>query len=237
MRGMKKSKIVAVVPAGGAGTRMGDTLPKQYLDINGRPMISHTLIALASVSRISRIVVVNAPNDVYFSRLVSADDPLYAGKIVSRSVGGQTRAQSVLNGLLSLGDDFADDDWGLVHDAARPCIAPRLIEQFLDELEHEPIGGLLALPVADTLKRGNSDQRVEGTVDRSTLWRAQTPQMFRIELLRQALTQAPHATDEAQAVERLGHQPRLVLGDSANLKVTYATDLKLASLLLMERTT
>jgi 2-C-methyl-D-erythritol 4-phosphate cytidylyltransferase len=234
---MKKSKIVAIVPAGGAGTRMGDSLPKQYLDINGKPMISHTLTALASVERISRIVVVNAPNDVYFSRLIQAHDEAYAGKIVSRNVGGQTRAQSVLNGMLSVGDDFADEDWCLVHDAARPCISPRLIEQFLDELEHESIGGLLALPVADTLKRGNSDQRVEGTVDRSTLWRAQTPQMFRLGLLRRALAESLDATDEAQAVERLGHQPRLVVGDSANLKVTYATDLKLASLLLLERTT
>lgn len=234
---MKKSKIVAIVPAGGAGTRMGDSLPKQYLDINGKPMISHTLAALASVARISRIVVVNAPNDVYFSRLLEVNDDAYAGKVVSRNVGGATRAESVLNGMLSVGDDFAADDWCLVHDAARPCIAPRLIEQFLDELEHESIGGLLALPVADTLKRGNSDQRVEGTVDRSTLWRAQTPQMFRLGLLRRALAESLDATDEAQAVERLGHQPRLVVGDSANLKVTYATDLKLASLLLLERTT
>lgn len=237
MGDMNKSKIVAIVPAGGAGTRMGDTLPKQYLDINGKPMISHTLSVLASIPRISRVVVVNAPNDVYFPRLIDVESPDYAGKIASRNVGGQTRAQSVLNGLLSLGDDFADTDWALVHDAARPCVTPRLIEQFLDELEDEPIGGLLALPVADTLKRGNTDQRVEETVDRSTLWRAQTPQMFRLGLLRRALTQSHQATDEAQAVERLGHQPRLVVGDSANLKVTYATDLKLASLLLLERTT
>jgi 2-C-methyl-D-erythritol 4-phosphate cytidylyltransferase len=122
----------------------------------------------------------------------------------------------------------------MVHDAARPCIRSELIEQFLDELEDDPIGGLLALPVADTLKRSSPDQRVEQTVDRQHLWRAQTPQMFRVGLLTKALASMPEATDESQAIEAIGYQPKLIIGESANLKVTYATDMKLAQILLTE---
>jgi 2-C-methyl-D-erythritol 4-phosphate cytidylyltransferase len=229
--------IFAVIPAAGSGTRMGDSLPKQYIAINGQPMIFHTLAAFAAVARIRRIVVVLAPDDRHWQPLLAqwqatGANQALAEKLVTIREGGATRAISVCNGLQSLQSLARQDDWALVHDAARPCISPLLIEQFLDELEHEPVGGLLALPVADTLKRGNSDLRVEATVPRTDLWRAQTPQMFRYGLLCDALARMPQATDEAEAVEALGHQPRLVTGDSANLKVTYATDLKIAEILL-----
>jgi len=229
-----KPRVLAIVPAAGSGTRMGDPLPKQYLDINRLPMIVHTLTAMAAVSRIEQIVVVIASNDGYWEQTAGRHLAQFGSRVVAQRVGGVTRAESVLNGLRCVESLFAQHDWVLVHDAARPCIRTELIEQFLDELEGESVGGLLALPVADTLKRSNSDQRVEMTVSREHLWRAQTPQMFRFDLLTRALGAMPNATDEAQAVEALGLQPRLVIGESANLKVTYATDMKLAQILLME---
>lgn len=219
--------IIAIVPAAGTGTRLGDALPKQYLDVNGVPLIRHALDALAGVTRISRIVVVLSPDDQHWTALMPA-----LQKVTAVRVGGATRAESVLNGMLAMAADVASDTWVMVHDAARPCIRTELINQFIDELEHDRIGGLLALPLADTIKLGGENLRVEKTLPRESIWRAQTPQMFRHAMLREALLKTPLATDEAQAIEILGHQPKLVMGDSANLKVTYAPDLKLARMLL-----
>lgn len=219
--------IIAIVPAAGTGTRLGDTLPKQYLDVNGVPLIRHALDALAGVTRISRIVVVLSPDDQHWTTLMPA-----LPKVTVVRVGGATRAESVLNGMLAIAKDVAEDTWVMVHDAARPCIRTELINQFIDELESDRVGGLLALPLADTIKLGGENLRVEKTLPRESIWRAQTPQMFRHAMLREALQKTPLATDEAQAVELLGHQPKLVMGDSANLKVTYAPDLKLARMLL-----
>lgn len=232
-----REKIVALVPAAGTGTRLGDALPKQYLDVNGQPMIYHALAALADVARISKIGVVLSPADQHWQSLMlnGVGQPL-AKRIVSWPVGGATRGASVLNGLEALSAEMQADDWVMVHDAARPCIRAELIEQFIDELEEDPVGGLLALPLADTIKRDDGNLRVAQTLERDGIWRAQTPQMFRYAMLRTALARMPDATDEAQAIEALGHQPRLVMGDSANLKVTYAPDLKLARMLLMEET-
>ncbi|NJR72069.1 MAG: 2-C-methyl-D-erythritol 4-phosphate cytidylyltransferase [Gammaproteobacteria bacterium] len=237
-----KSKIVAIIPAAGSGTRMGETTPKQYLEINGVPMIFHTLRAFVQVARIQQIAVVIASDDADWNGLNNKFGASLSAKLVVFRVGGATRALSVLNGLHELADHYTANDWALVHDAARPCITTAMIEQFLDVLmnenaqENKPeiIGGLLALPVADTLKLGGSNDVVERTVSRSNLWRAQTPQMFRLHTLIAALAQAPTATDESQAIEALGHKPLLVMGDSANLKVTYATDLKIASALLSD---
>lgn len=217
---------------------MGDPLPKQYLEINGLPMIIHTLTAMSQVARIETIVVVIAADDAYWDAVILRNAQERGHGLSDRlqvfRVGGKTRAESVLNGLRAVESVFGTTDCALVHDAARPCIRSELIEQFLDELEDDPIGGLLALPVADTLKRSSPDQRVELTVDRQQLWRAQTPQMFRVGLLGKALAKMPEATDESQAIEALGYQPKLVIGESANLKVTYATDMKLAQILLAE---
>ena len=213
---------------------MGDPLPKQYLEINGLPMIIHTLNAMAKVQRIESIVVVIAADDTYWDKVIARHGKDISGRLAVFRVGGKTRAESVLNGLRAVETSYGANDRAMVHDAARPCIRSELIEQFLDELEDDPIGGLLALPVADTIKRASADQRVEQTVDRQQLWRAQTPQMFRVDLLAKALTAMPGATDESQAIEAIGYQPKLVIGESANLKVTYATDMKLARILLAE---
>lgn len=232
--------IIALVPAAGLGTRIGDALPKQYLDLNGVPMIHHALAALAGVKRIEHIVVVLAEGDLHWATF---DWSALGAKVRVAHCGGPSRAQSVLNGLDRLAapaDDPANPigramdnaDWILVHDAARPCIRRELIDQFLDELENDVVGGLLALPLTDTVKAADEALRVARTVPRDGLWRAQTPQMFRHAMLREALKRSPTATDEAQAIEALGHAPRLVNGDSANLKVTYASDMQLARILL-----
>lgn len=230
-----KQKIIALVPAAGTGTRFGDALPKQYLDIAGRPLIFHALQALSKVSRIDGITVVLSPDDNHWQEY-QAHWALLGGKVSTLMVGGSSRGETIANGLNAIGarSNMNAGDWVLVHDAARPCIRTELIEQFIDELENDRIGGLLALPLADTLKQADANQRAEKTIPREGLWRAQTPQMFRLGMLREALAACPEATDEAQAIEVLGHQPKLVMGDSANLKVTYAPDLKLASMLLME---
>ena len=231
-----RPKIVALVPAAGAGTRFGDTLPKQYLDVNGYPMIYHGLSVLSRVSRIVRIGVVLSPEDTHWQPLMASGEGgrLFCKRVITLPVGGQTRGESVLNGLKAMAGDMNTEDWVLVHDAARPCIRGELIEKFINQLEQDPVGGLLALPLADTIKRDDGNLRVARTLEREGIWRAQTPQMFRYGMLITALEHMPDATDEAQAIEALGHQPRLVIGDSANLKVTYASDLKLARMLLTE---
>ena len=226
------TRIIAIVPAAGSGSRVGDTLPKQYLPIGGVPMIVHTLRALMRVPRLDRIVAVLSPHDRFWETLCTPHLPSDAMRLQAAKVGGATRATSVVNGIAAIAGEFGRDDWVLVHDAARPCILPGSIERLLDELSADPVGGLLALPVADTLKAADAETRAMHTVDRSTLWRAQTPQMFRLGVLQAALAAMPSATDEAQAMEAQGHRPRLVMGDAANLKVTYPADLKIAQVLL-----
>jgi 2-C-methyl-D-erythritol 4-phosphate cytidylyltransferase len=228
------SKIIALIPAAGTGMRLGDSLPKQYLDINGQPLIVYTLQALARVSRIAKIIVVLSPEDQHWRGLVANDSSTWAAlsaRVETINVGGKSRRDSVLNGLNAI---EKTDAWIMVHDAARPCIRSELVEQFIDELENDSIGGLLALPLSDTIKLDDGNLRVAKTLPRENIWRAQTPQMFKFDLLKKALTASPNATDEAEAIEATGHQPKLVMGDSANLKVTYAADLKLAKMLLSE---
>lgn len=223
-------KVFAIVPAAGQGTRMGDALPKQYLPIRGKPMMFHSIEALAAVSRIGCVCVVLSPLDRHWGE---QDWSALPHKIEPMFAGGATRASSVMNALKELQPRVAKDDWVLVHDAARPCIQTELIEQFLDEVGDDPIGGLLAMPVADTLKSADENQRVAATIPRLNLWRAQTPQMFRHDLLRRGLEIRPDATDEAQAVEAVGYSaPRLVQGESSNIKVTFAEDLFLAEMIL-----
>ena len=230
------TKIIALVPAAGTGTRLGDSLPKQYLALNGRPMIFHTLAALAKVDRINRITVVLSPEDQHW-RAFQADWAELGARISVVHTGGKSRGESVANGLQAIAAEMSANDWVLVHDAARPCIRTELVEQFIDELENDPVGGLLALPLADTIKQDNGDLRVAKTIPREGIWRAQTPQMFRYGMLNRALRDFVDATDEAQAIEASGHSPKLVMGDSSNLKVTYAPDMKLACMLLTEDAT
>lgn len=225
------SRFVALVPAAGSGSRMGGTLPKQYLPLLGRPLIAHTLSALASHTRIDRVVLVLSPDDAHWESLTFDSD-----KLTVLRCGGETRAQSVTNGLQSLADVLKPEDWVLVHDAARPCLRQDHLDKMLEVLADDPVGGILAMPVADTLKRAGPDQRIAETVPRESLWQAQTPQMFRHVLLLEALKKAGgQVTDEASAIEKMGLKPKLVEGDARNLKVTYPRDLELASLILQNR--
>jgi 2-C-methyl-D-erythritol 4-phosphate cytidylyltransferase len=223
------SEFHALVPAAGFGARMGNELPKQYLPLAGKPMIWHVLTTLCACPELSTVFVVLAPDDTLFhgydwSHCGEKLQPLYCG--------GETRAESVANGLLA--SELEPDDWVLVHDAARPCLTQAHLAKLIDELRDDPVGGILAVPVADTLKRADGQQRIARTEDRAGLWQAQTPQMFRAGLLMQALQQCKAVTDEASAVEALGLQPKLVASDSSNFKVTYPQDLLLAELLLQQ---
>ncbi|MEO7559499.1 MAG: 2-C-methyl-D-erythritol 4-phosphate cytidylyltransferase [Nitrosospira sp.] len=223
----------ALIPAAGSGSRMGDELPKQYLPLAGRPMIYYTLRILCSSSRIARVFVVLAPGDEEWLR---HDWSEFSDRLVVLECGGETRAESVLNGLKAAqgASPINDDDWVLVHDAARPCLGTTQLDKLMNELADDEVGGLLAVPVADTLKRGNAGNRVERTESRENLWQAQTPQMFRYKLLMEALSMSGGVTmtDDAGAIEALGLHPKLVLSDARNLKVTYPQDLALAELIL-----
>ena len=226
-------KVFAIVPAAGQGTRIGDAVPKQYLSVGGKPLMFHCIEALAAVTRVSCVCVVLSPLDRYWGE---HDWSAFPEKIEPVFAGGAHRAETVRNALDHLGDRVAKDDWVLVHDAARPCITTELVNQFLDEVGDDPVGGLLAMPVADTLKSADENLRVAATIPRLNLWRAQTPQMFRRDLLARGLQARPDATDEAQAVEAVGFSaPRLVQGENSNIKVTFAEDLFLAEMILKRK--
>ncbi|MGD9787781.1 MAG: 2-C-methyl-D-erythritol 4-phosphate cytidylyltransferase [Sulfuricellaceae bacterium] len=221
----------ALVPAAGSGSRMGSAIPKQYLPIFGKPLIYHTLSALCDYSGIARTYVVLAEGDKHWEHF---GDQYFSPKMEALFCGGDTRAQSVLNGLMAMAGTVADDDWVLVHDAARPCLSRQHLDRLIQEVGGDPVGGLLAIPMADTLKRADNSGRVERTEPRDGLWRAQTPQMFRYRLLLDALSrpESASATDESQAMEWAGHHPLLVTGDNRNIKVTYAEDLEVAKMVL-----
>ncbi len=226
------TKIFALVPAAGQGTRMGEAFPKQYLPIAGRPMMFHSLETLASVGRITAVIAILSPMDRHWG---AHDWSAFPDKIEALFAGGATRGASVANALAMLEGRAAPEDWVLVHDAARPCLTRELVEQFLDEIGEDPVGGLLAMPLADTLKRSEGTLRVAETIPRQGLWRAQTPQMFRYAALRRGLARSPEATDESQAVEALGQMPRLVQGVNTNFKVTFTDDLPIAEMILARR--
>jgi 2-C-methyl-D-erythritol 4-phosphate cytidylyltransferase len=213
---------------------MGGKIEKQYMPLNSVPMIAHAMMVLAREPRIARIFVVLSPTDKRWNNYAWQG---WEERIEVLRCGGATRAETVLNGLDAISKVCATDDWVLVHDAARPCLPDEMLGKLLDEVADDPVGGLLAVPVADTLKRAAEDTasgpRAEATVPRAGLWQAQTPQMFRHATLVDALRAAgSDMTDEASAIERLGLQPRLVESDSRNLKVTYPQDLELAGLIL-----
>ena len=222
----------AIVPAAGSGARYGSEVPKQYLDLAGQPLIHHTLSALCQCARIKRVWVVLSPGDEWWA---SYDWTNLGHKLSVVYCGGNTRAESVTNGLLAAKDILCADDWVLVHDAARPCLSQSMLAALIDELAEDTVGGILAVPVADTLKRADAQQRVAVTEPRDGLWQAQTPQMFRHGLLQKALTENANVTDEAGAIEAAGFKPRLVRSDASNLKVTFPADLRLAELILQGR--
>ena len=209
--------------------------PKQYMTIAGQPMLRHTCNAFLSSPLIARTFVVVSPNDGQI-------DAVAPGDVSVLRCGGATRMESVRNALQAMAGEVHDDDWVLVHDAARPGLTAALIARLIDAVGNDAVGGLLALPVVDTVKRSGTDSArgaaaccVTATVARDGLWLAQTPQMFRYRLLRDALAAAtdPDAiTDDASAIEALGHAPRLVEGHPCNLKVTRPADVRIAEMYL-----
>ena len=216
----------AVIPAAGVGARMAADRPKQYLQLGGRTILEHSLGCFLDHPRLKGLVVSLAIDDPYWPTLACATDPR-----IQRADGGSERSGSVLNALLQLNALGASDhDWVLVHDAARPNLSRDDLDKLLAELADDPVGGLLAVPARDTLKRVDKHGRVVDTVDRSLIWQAYTPQMFRLGALHRALADSLVAdaviTDEASAMEWSGQAPRLIEGRSDNIKVTRPEDLE-----------
>ena len=222
------TRFFALIPCAGHGSRAGTSGPKQYEPIAGKPMVMHTLAAFAAVRRIAKTLVVVAQGDGFFSRNFAP--------VTAAACGGETRAISVANGLHELRKLGADSrDWVLVHDAARCLITPELVNALIDACVDDDVGGLLAQKLTDTLKTDKGG-RVEATLSRDDKWLAQTPQMFRIGRLLEALEQAGDGvTDEAGAMEAIGQRPLLVAGGSQNFKVTYPDDFALAEAVLKGR--
>lgn len=230
MNPSKPIRYWAAVPAAGVGKRMGSMTPKQYLPLAGKPVLQHTLERLLAVGRLSGVVVALSPEDGYWPDLSLAHH-----EKISIAPGGQERADSVLSALEHLSGQAEPNDWVLVHDAARPCITVEDVDKLIDALQDETTGGILAVPVSDTLKRVESGIITE-TLDRTLIWRAQTPQMFRLEALKTALLRAREqnliVTDEASALELQGYSPKIVEGRSDNIKITRPEDLPLAAFYL-----
>ena len=226
--------VWAVIPAAGIGARMGAATPKQYLRIAGCTLIEHACAALLANSRVSGLVVALHAVDPMMAGL-----PLVTHDRVHLVVGGVDRADSVLAGLDYFARRVAPGDWVLVHDAARPCVATALVDLLLAELSQHAVGGIVALPVSDTVKQSVCCGEIDRRLPREQLWLAQTPQVFRYCVLVQALRRA-HAdgvavTDESMALERLGYRPMLLMGVASNIKVTYPQDLALAAWYLANR--
>ena len=218
-----------LIPCAGSGSRFSAKLPKQYVSIAGKTVIEHTIQAFLALETIDHIILIASPGDMFIDRYSELSN-----KISIFKVGGSTRAISVLNGLNKL--KCKDDDWILVHDAARCCVLPDSIANLLEELGSDNVGGILALPVTDTLKLG-VDNIITRTIDRQNMYQAQTPQMFRYAVLLKALSQSDlnKITDEAGAVENMGLKVRLVKGEATNIKLTYPADLVLAEFFLSSK--
>jgi 2-C-methyl-D-erythritol 4-phosphate cytidylyltransferase len=225
----------ALIPAAGSGSRFATAAPKQYALLAGRPMLWHAIRAVC-VPQVANVFVVLTAGDEQFAR---HDWSAFEGKLEPLYCGGETRRDSVFNGLVAVGGSVQADDWMLVHDAARPCLPRADLDNLMAEAGGDAVGAILAVPVAETVKKAGKDEagvtRIAATEDRAQLWLAQTPQMFRVALLTQALLRAGHVTDEASAIEHLGLRPRLVAGSRRNLKVTYPEDVAIAEAILGSR--
>lgn len=223
-------EIIAVIPAAGVGSRMQANKPKQYLKILDKTILEHTLSVILSHPAINHVILAVGKNDPYLSKMT-----LFPHQNITLVEGGETRAESVLNGLNAIKNNHA---WALVHDAARPCLTHQDLDKLL-QIDDEQ-GAILAIPAVDTIKRANKQQDIIKTEDRTELWLAQTPQFFRCDLLRnalkQGLSQGANITDEASAMELAGFQPHLVAGRSDNIKVTRPEDLALAEFYLTRKT-
>lgn len=223
------NKFIALIPCAGSSTRFGGDIPKQYVTIAGKTILEHTLGVFISLEEVSSIVLIAAMNDSYINSYKNLSD-----KISIKKVGGKTRAETVLNGLNSL--ECSDDDWVLVHDAARCCIKSKIIKKLIDELGADDVGGILAVGATDTIKKANDGIIIE-TLKRENIYLAQTPQMFRYGILKKSLNNKllTEFTDEASAVEQLGYLVKIIQSDSANIKVTYPLDLLFAEVLLSNK--
>ncbi len=226
------SRYFGLIAAAGTGSRFGGTAPKQYQALAGRTMLHHAVGSLLTAGEIEAVFVVLAPDDGVFRR---HDWSEFGDRLAPLYCGGASRHDSVLNGLVAASSAVDPEDWVLVHDAARPCLGRDELRRLIDAVAPEETGGILAVPVADTLKRADDEQRIIATEARAGLWQAQTPQMFRHGVLLQALEQSSNMSDEASAVERMRLRPKLVEGRTTNLKVTYPADMELAELILRAR--
>ena len=228
------TRCVALIPAAGTGSRVGDGCPKQYMTLLGKPMLAYSIDILANHPRIAAVYVVISSEDSLFQ---SFEWDVSGAELPVLRVGGATRAQSVTNGLRAMGDAVGPDDWVLVHDAARPCLSSELLGRLIDGVGDDDVGGLLACRIADTVKSADAHDRVKETRPRDGLWGAQTPQMFHRGLLERALSEAESdkITDESSAIELLGLQPLLIESNAENLKVTFPSDLQLAEKILKAR--
>ena len=225
------ARFHVIIPAAGVGNRMATAIPKQYLPLCGKPTISHSIQTFFSCPRVTSIHLALSPED-YFWRNLTLDTN---SRLHLHYTGGDSRSETVKNTLEAIRSQVDDEDWILVHDAARPGLTISLLDDLLNKLQDDPVGGLLALPLADTLKQSNVDARVVNTMPREALWQAQTPQMFRYTLLKEALESFDGTpTDEAQAVEALGLQPKLVVGSLRNMKITYPQDVEWMELLMQK---
>jgi 2-C-methyl-D-erythritol 4-phosphate cytidylyltransferase len=227
MNGQQRFNCIAIVPAGGSGSRFGGPLPKQYTEIAGAMVLEHTLRALRRSEKIEHIFVA-VPADEDRADALAAR----AGNTTVLRCAGAQRADTVSNALAAVSRRVKRDAWVLVHDAARPCVTAIELDRLINAVQSHPVGGLLATPVTDTLKRGTARGDVAETVPRTHMWRAQTPQMFRYETLIHALGASPDVTDEAQAIEALGMMPLLVAGSPRNIKITLPEDAELAEFYL-----
>jgi 2-C-methyl-D-erythritol 4-phosphate cytidylyltransferase len=231
------SRCFLVLPAAGSGQRMAASTPKQYLLLNNKPVIQHTLERIAAHPVLSKVVIALAADDPYWPAVAAALPTSLRAKLLV-TVGGAERCDSVLNGLQALQAETQADDWVLVHDVVRPCLHFSDLERLVSTVSSSGVGGLLASPVRDTLKRTTAQQYVEMTLERKQLWCAATPQMFRYQQLRDALLRLQQqglvVTDEAQAVELCGHPVQVVSGRSDNIKLTFPEDMRLAELLLAD---
>ena len=223
---MSSPRFIALIPAAGVGARMGGVVPKQYAELLGKPMLEHVIDAFVACTQIDQIYVVVSADDAYVDDLPDKPRTQVLG------CGGPTRQVSVTQGLQAMQSEVGASDWVLVHDAARPGLTVALIEKLISEVKSDPVGGLLAMPLVDTIKRSNAQGYAEHTVPREYLWAAQTPQMFRHAQLLLALKQGGAVTDEASAIEAMGLKPKLVEGSARNFKVTLPHDVLLAELYL-----
>jgi 2-C-methyl-D-erythritol 4-phosphate cytidylyltransferase len=236
---LKPVRIHALLPAAGQSLRFGGIISKQYAQLLGKPVIAHSIAVLQQHPQVTAVTVVISADDGCYDELVR---PIFPGVQTIR--GGDSRAQSVINGLKYIAANDPDAEWVLVHDAARPCLGADALQRLIDHVlgacpQNAGYGAILAMPVSDTLKQASKDGQVIATIDRSMLWAAQTPQLFPVkdllECLSAALQSGPPPTDEAQAMERNGHPVQLVQGSVDNIKITRSEDLVIAEAILLRR--